>query len=117
MCNGYENGTKVHSVTFNTKNLLNCVNSLIGDGGVHGAKISPYPPFAVVNSSNTMTLSNGKLTIVAESGVVLYDSPSANAEIIEITVFLVKNHHINRLNQRYYYCMIVRKFCLLQVYK
>ena len=57
----YSNPEGTKMVTYNKTMLQHAIASLINDGSVHGAKVSPYPPFTrdaeVLYNSSTKTLS------------------------------------------------------------
>lgn len=52
-----------YSVTFNHEKIIKAITKLIDDGSVHGAKISPYPPFSPNLNLSGITLVNGNLTL------------------------------------------------------
>ncbi|MBO7692517.1 MAG: hypothetical protein J6T10_07800 [Methanobrevibacter sp.] len=64
----HKNGS--YSVTFSRNDIITAINSLIGDGSVHGAKISPYPPFSTTSSYPTFTLDGSRNLTIAGSATV-----------------------------------------------
>lgn len=65
----YANTNNSHSKTWTRNDIINGIKKLIGEGKVHGAKISPYPPFTSVGSGSVI-YNNGDLTIKSSVSVV-----------------------------------------------
>ena len=62
----YKKTDNTFSYTYSKDDLTNAITLLIGDGSVHGAKISPYPPFSPSGVTTLMSLDNsGNLTIAS----------------------------------------------------
>lgn len=68
-------------IDFSRQELLGAVSSLIGEGSVHGCKISPYPPFSIDGAnqgaidltSNILHLSSPSVVSVSSStGINIY---------------------------------------------
>lgn len=60
------------SITYSRDDINKGVRKLINDGKIHGAKISPYPPFIEVNTSITTTgTGNNRNVTITSSGNVL----------------------------------------------
>lgn len=67
-------------MTFSKAEMLNALGKLIGDGSVHGAKISPYPPFtnnslphcSITYSGGTLTISSTSVTDSSITGLNIY---------------------------------------------
>jgi len=87
------NGTYIK--TYTHSDLVASINALIGDGSVHGAKISPYPPFSqqgswatiTLDSSRNLTISSSSVSAIIESGGInLYNMTIDNNELIYGTI-------------------------------
>ena len=71
-------GTK--QLTYTSTNLHDCVKKLINDGHVHGAKVSPYPPFGIVSLTGvSITKSLNAYTIASDTFWHTYESGGEKA--------------------------------------
>lgn len=65
-----------HALTFENARLKSVITGLIDDGSVHGAKISPYPPF-VISSGAVTTLDNSRNLAIRSSLFVIREDTTA----------------------------------------
>lgn len=66
----YRDEDNTHSIVMSHDVIIASIRQLIDDGSVHGAKISPYPPFTTDAHSGT-SISNGNLVIYGQTSEVL----------------------------------------------
>lgn len=66
----YQKNDGTLSVTFNKANLNQLIKDIVDDGSVHGAKISPYPPFVITNNSGASITLDGSRNLTIKSSSV-----------------------------------------------
>jgi hypothetical protein len=78
-----------YSKTYTRENIVSAIQKLIGDGSVHGAKISPYPPFypssptiITFNGSREMTIASNVSQIPSTPPIEIYKMSIGNNELI-----------------------------------
>lgn len=78
------------SITYSHHSLIDAITSLIDDGSVHGARISPYPPFAprvdtykmALDNSNNLTIKGEVTAIAEETDIKLYQLKMGNNKLL-----------------------------------
>lgn len=87
----YKKNNETAILTYSHANIIQCINELIDDGSVHGAKISPYPPFVqqgtwatiTLDASRNLTIASSSVTTIVDAGAVkLYRMGIGNNELI-----------------------------------
>lgn len=80
----YCNTLGSYSLTYSHDKLIQAVQELIDDGSVHGARISPYPPFVPQSSYYKMSLDGSRNLTIKGSVVELQDS--GGVKLYELTM-------------------------------
>ena len=65
----YAKSDNSYSVTFNKAHLNQVIKDIVDDGSVHGAKLSPYPPFVIKSASASITLDSSRNLTIKSSYV------------------------------------------------
>ena len=78
----HTNGSYIE--TYNHSNLVDAITQLIGNGAVHGAKISPYAPFYIDDNSTTITMDSSRNLTIA--GVVTVLAGEDNYHVYQLAI-------------------------------
>ena len=72
------NDHSTHQVIINKTTIMGSIKNLLNNGSVHGAKISPYPPFNYAGDNGSVNYSGGDLYIEGNTTLVI-DAPLLKA--------------------------------------